>query len=164
MWRVCLDDDDQWWWRIFIYIYIFMDRYPVLIAIDDYNALYDYSAFEYRNQPYVFLIIAFLHHCIIASLLVFMLVNCIWLLSSVVLMRLIILLPKIALMNLPVFIPHVNQWVRSQRSKWREMDVCVRLRIHCEMDWWLLLWKSDMIIWYVLFSLSSSSSSSSSSS
>jgi hypothetical protein len=26
-------------------------RYPVLVAIDDYNALYDYSAFEYRNQP-----------------------------------------------------------------------------------------------------------------
>ena len=26
-------------------------RYPVLIAIDDYNALYDYSNFEYRNQP-----------------------------------------------------------------------------------------------------------------
>ena len=26
-------------------------RYPVFIGIDDYNALYDYSAFEYRNQP-----------------------------------------------------------------------------------------------------------------
>ena len=26
-------------------------RYPVLVAIDDCNALYDYSAFEYRNQP-----------------------------------------------------------------------------------------------------------------
>ena len=41
-----------------------MNRYPVLIAIDDYNALYDYSAFEYRNQPYVFLILASLHPCI----------------------------------------------------------------------------------------------------
>ena len=27
------------------------DDDPVLIAIDDYNALYDYSIFEYRNQP-----------------------------------------------------------------------------------------------------------------
>ena len=27
-------------------------RYPVFIGIDDYNALYDYSSFEYRNEPY----------------------------------------------------------------------------------------------------------------
>lgn len=26
-------------------------RYPVLIAIDDYNALHDYSLFEYQNRP-----------------------------------------------------------------------------------------------------------------
>lgn len=26
-------------------------RYPVLIAIDDYNALHDYLLFEYQNRP-----------------------------------------------------------------------------------------------------------------
>ena len=26
-------------------------RYPVFIGVDDYNALYGYSLFEYRNQP-----------------------------------------------------------------------------------------------------------------
>ena len=40
----------KWKWNC----WILTNRYPVLIAIDDYNALYDYSAFEYRNRPYVF--------------------------------------------------------------------------------------------------------------
>lgn len=34
-----------------MWVVMVIGRYPVLIAIDDYNALYDYSWFEYRNEP-----------------------------------------------------------------------------------------------------------------
>ena len=111
----------------------------MLIAIDDYNALYDYSAFEYRNRPYVFIILPnsfqpfifiYLHlSSFIHLFVVFMLANSTWLRYSVVLMKPITLLLKISLMNLLVFTLLAILLVKSQPIRFVEMVECAIIRI-----------------------------------